>query len=177
MSEATITQQNLLAYHPCLPCQRTPPGPTPAPAVPITLPRGHAGSVVRGHAHTQSMQCVPCLIPRLAPLSFLALYNPSSPSLQLATPFLQIELRRKLQALESFFDDVPSPELVLSLVPAEVGALCAACSCVCESGVPDPCPCYNAEVAGMHRLGACVGGCCVCRAEPMSYLVLKSVHT
>ncbi|KAF5836805.1 hypothetical protein DUNSADRAFT_5384 [Dunaliella salina] len=31
----------------------------------------------------------------------------------------EIELRRKLYALESFFDDVPAPELVLALVPAE----------------------------------------------------------
>eukprot|EP00983_Pelagomonas_calceolata_P076483 1153434-Pelagomonas_calceolata.AAC.5 len=33
---------------------------------------------------------------------------------------LQIELKRKLYALESFFDDVPAPELVLALVPAEL---------------------------------------------------------
>lgn len=36
----------------------------------------------------------------------------------------QIELKRKLFALESFFDDVPAPELILALVPAEVSKLC-----------------------------------------------------
>lgn len=42
----------------------------------------------------------------------------------------QVELSRKLYALESYFDDIPAPELILALVPAEVRLSCSCAECV-----------------------------------------------
>jgi hypothetical protein len=33
---------------------------------------------------------------------------------------LQSELRRRLTSFEAYYEDVPAPEVVLSLIPAEV---------------------------------------------------------
>ncbi len=41
--------------------------------------------------------------------------------LSMRIPWLQAELKRRLASFDAYYEDVPAPELVLTLVPAEVG--------------------------------------------------------
>lgn len=43
---------------------------------------------------------------------------------------VQGELRKRLAGMEQYYDDIPSPEAMLSLVPAEVGRAETGCGSV-----------------------------------------------
>lgn len=71
----------------------------------------------------------------------------------------QEERKRRLAALDTYFEDVPAPELVLALVPAEVGT-----APPCVHLRPQPTLHASAPLPRLPRLTEL--GCCACRMRP-----------